>query len=166
MKLDYNKATKKEIQASWEFYEARNEKLEDIYAAERASWDEDRNNVVQLFTTSDMMRIVNEVQTANLSFRSRVMERITSTLRLYSKENNKLKIALGDRREFYAIGNGVKYSDTQTKDLLNRDLSSVQRNVEIIETHVEYLREIIKWSDQIGYAIKNKIEVHRLKYNE
>ena len=164
--MDYTKASRKDVIEAWIGYESRNAKVEEFFTTERNQWDEEKKNILDIFSSKDLERICSELQSANLAFRSRSMERITSTMSRLSKETNQYKKSLGDRREYYLTNFGLKVSDTQTKEMLNRDLSEVQRSIDILETHIEYLRENIKWSDQIGYAVKNKIEIQRLKYND
>lgn len=160
--MEYIKATREEIINSWVEHETVNERTEAFFKDERDGWDEEKKIIQDILQSKDLERICFELQYSNLAFRSRCMERITSVMNRMSKQTNQYKKVLGDRRQYYLTNFGLKISDTQTKEMLNRDLSELQRNIEILEIHIEYLRESIKWSDQNGYIVKNMIEVRRL----
>ncbi len=74
-----------------------------------------------------------------------------------SKSNTNYKKANADRVEYYMTGFGIKVSDATRTKLIDRDLSERERNVESLQTHIEYLRECRNGCDQIGYAVKNLV---------
>lgn len=165
-KLDYTKATRKDVMMSWAAYEEYNNKVEELFFKERAEWEAMKREILHKIGDVDLAKIVGDLQVLNLAFRSQCTEKIAFYMNRLARDNVRMNRTLGDRREYYLTNFGLKTTDTQTKDMLNRDLSELKRSMEMMETHIEYIRENIKFSDQIGYAIKNKVEVHKLKYNE
>ena len=65
------------------------------------------------------------------------------------------KNAFGDRMEYYMTGFGVKTSSSEKVKMVDRDLAEAKRRVELLETHIEFLKECRYSCDQVGYSIKN-----------
>src|SRR6266403_488799 len=89
--------------------------------------------------------------------RQKLTEEITNYLSKISKDKTKLNKCLADRTEYYMHGFGMKTTDRQQREMINRDLAQTQRSMEMLELHVEFLRETRVACDNIGYAVKNKL---------
>lgn len=97
-----------------------------------------------------------------LAIRQSIQDDITKNMSKLSKANSKYRQTYGDRVDYYTTGFGLKVSDSTRKNLIERDLSERIRQKEMIENHIEFLRECRISCDQIGYAIKNLTQLSGL----
>lgn len=140
-----------------------NDKLEDFFSIKRDEW---AKNVEPLFKTLSLdlsnpnsSKSILETQGIALSFRQLLNEQINLFLNKRSKEMTKVKKLKQDKFIFYATGFGIKTNLGEKGLLIDGHLAENDRTVEIIESHVTYLRETVKNMESLGYAIKNMIEL-------
>jgi len=131
--------------------------LEEYFEAQRTEWS---NKLKPLYTAirGDHRELI-DTQALQLSYRHMAMDDATKLLSKLSRELSKKKILERDSFLYYATGYGLKTSNPEKTKLIDADLAERVRVIELIQEHIDYLREIIKLLDQIGYAIKNRISI-------
>jgi hypothetical protein len=97
-----------------------------------------------------------------LSIRQMLQDDISKSMAKLSKANSKYKQTYGDRIDYYTTGFGLKVSDSTRKNLIERDLAERIRQKEILENHIEFMRECRITCDNIGYSIKNLTQLSSL----
>lgn len=139
-----------------------NDKLEDFFNTKRAEWT---SNVEPLFEVIknnfnlDSFSKVVEAQSIALSFRQNINEQISFFLNKRSKEEVKLKKVKQDKFMFYALGIGLKTSLGEKNTLIDAHIAENERNIQLIENYVEFLRSTNKNLEALGFTIKNIIEL-------
>lgn len=133
-----------------------NIKVENFFDNERSKWNtelQELHDILHSNKHEDFIRL----QSKCLSIRQMIQESITKYMNKLSKENAKYRKYNADRFEFYMTGFGLKTGAGDKKILIDRDLTESKHNVELIESHIEYLRECRISCDQIQFAVKNAI---------
>ena len=146
----------------------KNDKTEDYFKSCREKIEDDIKPLVDYgsmeFNAKNAHKIM-ETQLVALGYRQNYMENISFYLNKISKENVKMKKLKQDKLIWYAIGSplsGKKFSGTQMTELIEAHTAELQRSIELLEVHVDFLRQSAKGLDNLGYFIKNMIEYYNL----
>lgn len=131
--------------------------LEEYFEAERKGW-KDKMTPLYAALKGDHKDLI-DTQALQLSYRHMAMDEATKLLTRLSKEMVKKKGLERESFLYYATGFGLKTSNPEKTKLIDSDLAERTRIIELIQEHIEYLREMIKLLDQIGYAIKNRVSI-------
>lgn len=153
-KIDLTKASRDQIDKYNEKTENLNEKLEDYFEKERSKWEKELMPLYQTLSDRDNYKIIN-LQSSTLSLRHKIQDEISSYMAKLSKEMPKYKASYADRMEFYMHGYGIKTASSEKTKMVDRDLSEKKRNIELLENHIEFLRQCRYACDQIQYSVKN-----------
>ena len=140
-----------------------NDKLEEYFNDKRVEWSK---NVDPLFKSlaldfslpTSHKEILN-TQALALSFRQVLNEEVNLFLNKRSKESTKIKRLKQDRFVFYATGFGIKTNMGEKGILIDGHLAENERAMEIIESHIQFLRDTVKNLESLGFAIKNMVEL-------
>ena len=139
-----------------------NDKLEEFFNEKREEWTKNVEPLFDViksnFTLESYSKVVDS-QATSLSFRQRINEQISFFLNKRSKEEVKLKKVKQDKFMFYALGVGLKTSLGEKNTLIDAHISENERNIQLIENYIEFLRSTSKNLESLGYTIKNIIEL-------
>jgi len=139
-----------------------NDKLEEFFNDKREEWTKNVEPLFDViksnFTLESYSKVIDS-QATSLTFRQRVNEQISFFLNKRSKEEVKLKKVKQDKFMFYALGIGLKTSLGEKNTLIDAHISENERNIQLIENYIEFLRSTSKNLESLGYTIKNIIEL-------
>jgi len=140
-----------------------NDKLEEFFQEKRKEWN---GNVEPLFkalsvdlTNPSNLKQVLDTQAMALSYRQLINEQVSYFLNRRSREMTKVKKLKQDKFIFYATGFGIKTNLGEKSILIDGHLAENDRNVEIIDSYIDYLRDTAKGLENLQYSIKNMIEL-------
>jgi len=137
-----------------------NIKTEEYLSGKREKWN---NKLNPLFNKlKDPPDELIETQSLCLSYRQQLTEEISFFMNKLSKEIINYKNAKSDRFMFYATGFGLKTNLSEKSILIDSELSELQHNKELYESHLEFLRECKTSCDNVNWAIKNRIELFKI----
>jgi len=88
-----------------------------------------------------------------------ITEQISTFLDRRSKQDVKLKRIKQDKFIWYATSFGVKTNMGEKSLLIEAHVAEEQRNVELIENYIEYLRQTNKNLESLQFTIKNIIDL-------
>lgn len=154
LKLDLKRAKNEDIANYNNQISVVNERAREFYEKEQETWRVELAPLYELLATRDFKELTN-LQAVNLSLRHRIQDSITKYLTRLSKENVKYKQSFGDRMEFYIDGFGYKTNNGEKIKMIERDLNERKHAVELLEAHIEHLKELRYCCDQIQYSVKN-----------
>lgn len=154
--MDYSRADRPSIDQQNEKIFSANEKVQDLLETHRQKWSGEIHPLFEALKTGDVKEF-NDIQAKALSLRQRLTEEITNYLSKISKDRTKLNKCSADRTEYYMHGFGMKTTDRQQREMIDRDLAQTKRSMEMLELHVEFLKETRLACDHIGYAVKNRL---------
>ena len=139
-----------------------NDKLEDFFASKREAWNKNMDplyiSLRENFTIDNSQKII-EIQSLALSYRQVSNEEISLFLNKRTKEEVKMKKLKQDKFVFYAPGFGLKTNLGEKALLIDDHIAENERNLQLIDVHVDFLRNSSKNLETLGYTIKNIIEL-------
>jgi hypothetical protein len=139
-----------------------NDKLEEFFNAKREEWNKNVNPLFDVlrnnWTLESAPKII-EIQSLALSYRQNINEQISFFLNKRSKEEVKIKKLKQDKFVFYATGFGLKTNLGEKALLIDAHIAENDRNIQLIENYIEFLRSCSKNLESLGYTIKNIIEL-------
>jgi hypothetical protein len=139
-----------------------NDKLEEFFNGKREEWTNNINPLFDVikanFNLENSQKIM-ESQSLALTYRQMINEQISFFLNKRSKEEVKLKKLKQDKFVFYATGFGLKTNLGEKGLLIDAHIAENDRNLQLIENYIEFLRNSSKNLESLGYTIKNIIEL-------
>ncbi len=142
-----------------------NDKLEESFTSKRDNWGslvgplfESLKLEINLETSKRIM----ETQSYSLSYRQNINGEISTFLDKRSRQEVKLKKLRQEKFIFYATGFGVKTNMGEKSILIDAHVAEEQRNIEIVENYIEFLRQLNKNLESLQYTLKNIIELFNL----
>ncbi len=154
--IDLKKASNTHIEKHLMEFEEYNLKMDVFFDKQRENMNLELNKLFTILGSRNYKDFI-DLQSQALALRQTIQESISFYMQKLSKASTNYKKANADRIEYYMTGYGIKVSDGTRTKLIDRDLSERDRNVELFQTHIEYLRECRAACDQIGYAVKNLV---------
>jgi len=140
-----------------------NDRLEDWLKEQRSECDvavEPFFKILSIrFDNKDTVSKITETQAMALAYRQSLSEKINFFLNKRSKETVKYKKLKQDKFIFYATGFGIKTNLSEKSILIDAHLAENDRTLELIESHVEFLRDTVKSLETLSYAIKNMVDL-------
>jgi hypothetical protein len=136
----------------------KNDKAEELFKNEREKWSKLLTPLYGRLGTKNVRDIVS-IQSDCLSIREQIQQSISYHSNQLSKARVALRNATGDRFEFYYHGFGMKTNTSEKTKMVDRDLAEAERRNELLEVHIDFLRECRVSCDQIGYAVKNLVSI-------
>jgi molybdopterin converting factor small subunit len=156
-----NLYTKEEVERIEKLKEI-NDNLEEMFKKKREEWEETLEplySVLKFELNSETARKISDTQADCLIYRQEITKQISTFLDKRSKNDVKLKRLKQDKFIWYATSFGVKTNMGEKNMLIDAHLSQEQRNIEIIENYIEFLRQTNKNLESFQYTIKNLIEL-------
>lgn len=155
----YDAAEQKRVKDS----EDSREKMEIFCKTKRDEWSK---NITPLFATltsanfsrENYNRVI-ETQANALSYLQVLNEEIALFLNKRSKEEIKLKRLKQDKFLFYSTGFPLKTNSGEKAILMDGNIGVNEAIIEIMDVHIEFLRECCKNLQNLQYSIKNIISL-------
>ena len=139
-----------------------NDRLEEFFNSKRAEWSKNIDplfEVLKFEINSQSSKKIMETQSLCLTYRQVINEQISSFLDRRSKQDVKLKRIKQDKFIWYATSFGIKTNMGEKTLLIEAHVSEEQRNVELIENYIEYLRQTNKNLESLQFTVKNIIDL-------
>lgn len=133
-----------------------NEILEERFKEERSDWN---GKIIQLVETIKHTSKLSEAQVIQLSYRQMIQDKLAEYRILHEKRQEMLDKQSVDRFREYKLSYDIKLSSSETQMFVQSDCKALKLQIKMIHTQIIYFEESIKTLDNIGYAIKNKIEI-------
>ena len=124
-----------------------NDRLEEFFNGKRLDWSKQIDplfEVLKIEITTQTSKKIMETQALCLTYRQMITEQISTFLDRRSKQDVKLKRIKQDKFIWYATSFGVKTNMGEKSLLIEAHVAEEQRNVELIENYIEYLRQTNK----------------------
>jgi hypothetical protein len=140
-----------------------NQSMTEFLKGKRDDWN---NRVDDLFqainydniTATDFRKVVDS-QALALSYQQMLNDETSFFMTKLTENSSQLKMAYQEKFLFYSTGFGLKTNTSEKKILIDAHVSEHQRAVELIETHIDYLRETNKILQSFNYSVKNIISL-------
>ena len=138
-----------------EFVE-KNATLERLIQDDKRKWGEKISTIINM--SGDVQKI-GEAQVLMLSYRHQLVDAMTDTHFNLYKINTKYEKAFKERYLYYTFEDDRKFTGGEKDKFVRADLSELRRQSQMVESHIEFYRECIKTLDNLGFAIKRRMEL-------
>lgn len=132
--------------------------LEDKLNNESNNW----TKIVKHQTKSiygDIKKLI-EHQAEIISYNQIASEEVKKYALLLSKNNTQIKELIKQRYEFYSTKYQLNVkNDTAKKSLVEADIARIRQRSELLEIHIQFLRDTVSNLESLNYAVKNRIEL-------
>ena len=133
-----------------------NTTLEERFKEERTDWN---NKIIELVESIKHTSKLSEAQVIQLSYRQMIQDKLAEYRILHEKRQEMLDKQTTDRFREYKLSYDIKLSSSETQMFVQSDCKALKLQLKMIHTQIVYFEESIKTLDNLGYAIKNKIEI-------
>jgi hypothetical protein len=130
--------------------------LEERFKDERADWND---KIIKLVENIKHTSKLAESQVIQLSYRQIIQDKLAEYRILHEKRQELFDKQTVDRFREYKLSYDIKLSSSETQMFVQADCKALKLQIKMIHTQIIYFEESIKTLDNIGYAIKNKIEI-------
>lgn len=141
----------------------KNDKLEEYFKERREEWSKNLDPIFKVLQVDlkspSNLRIVIETQTNILTYKQLVNEQVAYFLNRISKEMTNVKKLRQEKFVYYATGYSLKTNTGEKNILIDAHIAEWDRGIEIIQTHIDFLRDTGKTIESIAFSIKNMIEL-------
>lgn len=133
-----------------------NKELESRFKEERANWN---NDIIELVKCLGNTTKLSEAQVTQLSYRQIIQDKLAEYRILKEKREETYDKLCQVRAREYTTGSEVKLTNAEKNKYASNDHAAMKQQVQMIGTQITYLEECVKTLDNLGFAIKNKIEI-------
>ena len=133
-----------------------NATLEERFKEERSEWND---KIITLIESIKQTSKLAEAQVIQLSYRQMVQDKLAEYRILHEKRQEMFDKQTVERFREYKLSYDIKLSSSETQAFVQSDCKALKLQIKIIHTQIVYFEESIKTLDNLGYAIKNKIEM-------
>lgn len=130
--------------------------LEERFKDERTDWN---GKIIDLIESIKQTSKLAESQVIQLSYRQIIQDKLAEYRILHEKRQEMLDKQTVDRFRDYKLSYDIKLSSSETQAFIQADCKALKLQIKMIHTQIIYFEESIKTLDNLGYAIKNKIEM-------
>ena len=130
--------------------------LEERFKEERTEWNGKIINLIESIKSTTKLA---ESQVIQLSYRQIIQDKLAEYRILHEKRQEMLDKQTVDRFREYKLSYDIKLSSSETQMFVQADCKALKLQIKMIHTQIIYFEESIKTLDNLGFAIKNKIEI-------
>lgn len=132
--------------------------LDQYLATQRAEWTEKIRELAKCFKN---VGDLNEALVTIPSYRQILVEQLASmNIKIKQQERKIAKIYKDSFIKYYEYD--YKLTDKQKESFLKADMSDDSMALSLLETHVDFMRESVKTLDNMGWAVRNKLQLNEL----
>jgi hypothetical protein len=130
-------------------------KLESKLEKDRKYW---LNIIDKLIKDLNNVSRLSTAQVSMLSYRQILNDKtVEMQYMIYKKESQYDSMYKAKFLDY--LSSQLKINSGERDRMVKNDLSSVKRNINILETHINFYKECIKTLDNMAFAIRNKIKL-------
>lgn len=132
--------------------------LEQQLETEKQRWDHDIN-IVASQLKGDVKKLY-EIDADVTSYRQILISETRKYSMIIHKENRTLKALVKSRFEWYSTKYQINIKSSGDKmKLIESDVADIQYKIDILDSHIDYLRNSSENLKQMGYVVKNRLEL-------
>jgi D-mannonate dehydratase len=132
--------------------------LDKFLEKQRSEWGD---RIVELISKIREFENLAEVQVTMLSYRHMIIDQIAKINITLKKRESSYNIQYKNRFLEY-FNYDYKLNDKQKVNMVEADLSILDKQIGFLNTQIEYFKECIKTLDNVGWAIKNRLNINEL----
>lgn len=132
--------------------------LENQLNVEQENWDKVISDLS--FKLKGDIRYLHEVDADVSNYKQLITSEIRRYAMIIYKDNRVLKTLIKNKFEWYSTKYQINLKSSGDKmKLIEADVADIQYKIDILDNHIEYLKGCGENLKQMGYSIKNRIEL-------
>ena len=132
------------------------QELDEKLIADREKWS---TRILALIKNLKEMDMLAESQVNMLSYRHMLVDHITEIQALIYKKKGVYEAKYKEKYIEYSTTGNMKLTGGEKDRFVKSDLMPVQRQISLLESHLDFYRECIKTLDNSAFAIRNRIRL-------
>ena len=132
--------------------------LEKFLEKQRSEWGD---RIVDLISKIRDFDNLSEAQVTMLSYRHMIIDQIAKININLKKRESSYNIQYKNKFLEY-FNYDYKLNDKQKVNMVEADLSILDKQIGFLTSQIEYFKECIKTLDNVGWAIKNRLNINEL----
>ena len=137
-------------------------KLGELLKANRAKW---QTEILKIITMSKDERKIAEASIVALSYRHKFIDDLAKYSDFLSNTAEQLSQYRKERLFYYykPKNDDIRMQNAPDRNIaIAADISPIQRKIDLIKSHIDFLKNCIGTMDKFGYFVKSKIELDKL----
>ncbi len=131
--------------------------IEEKLKADREQWGTKISDLVSKL--KDVSQLA-DVQVFMLSYRPMLLDKSSEMKGNLFKRNGDYEELYQRRFRYYTLEYDIKLTGGEKEKFVKADLMPIRRQINILESHIEFYSECIRTLDNMAFAIKNRITIH------
>ena len=136
------------------------DKIEDMIREQRERWNKVIDNLSARLN-EELKESIDLTAAAN-ALRQKIMSEISTYTMKIIRLVYKLRIIKKAKFEYYATKYQIKVNTTEKNLLIDADTSTHQAKIDMMDNHINFLRECGKAVDHVIWGVKNKVEMYKI----
>lgn len=141
----------------------KNDSMTDFLKNKRDEWNDRIDEVFKSIayrniSASDIEKVI-DAQSLSLSYQQIISDEVSFFMNKLSESMAEEKIVSQEKFIFYSTGFGMKTNVSEKKILIDAVVSENVRHKELIETHIDFLRDSSKNLQSFNFSVKNIISL-------
>jgi D-mannonate dehydratase len=132
--------------------------LEKFLDTQRSDWGDRIMEVIEMIREIDRL---SEAQVKMLSYRHMVVDQIARINVTLKKRQSSYNVQYKNKFLEY-FNYDYKLNDKQKVNMIEADLSILDKQIGFLSTQIDFFKECIKTLDNTGWAIKNKLNINEI----
>jgi len=132
--------------------------LERFLEKQRSEWGDRIMEVIEKIRDLDKLT---EAQVTMLSYRHMVIDQIARINITLKKRESSYNIQYKNKFIDY-FNYDYKLNDKQKVNMVEADLANLNKQIGFLSTQIDFFKECIKTLDNIGWAIKNRLNINEI----
>ena len=133
-----------------------NTKLDEKFKEERQEWN---TKILELIRQLSDKSKLTDIQVTQLSYRQMLQEKLAEYRMFISQREEIFAKCKSERFREYTLNYDIKLSGTTIYDFVDSDYAPLIKTINLLKTEVGYLEQSVKTLDNLGFAVKNTIEI-------
>ena len=132
--------------------------LETVLESEQGNWNKIISSMI--FKMKSDIKYIHDAGADAINYSQLVTADIRKYALIIHKENKLLKGLIKSRFEWYSTQYQITVKNSGDKmKLIESDVAEIQYKIDLLDTHIDYLKTTGDNLKQMGYTIKNRIEL-------
>lgn len=135
---------------------ASNSQLEEKLTAARSEWSEKVSALVEDLKNNEKLT---ETMAYGLAYRQMIIEDMAKYKQALYKRQSKYERDRASRYTQYMVDSDLKFNATERGEQTTADLTALKYQMNLLQTHIDYLADTVNVLSSLQFAIKNKITI-------
>ena len=132
--------------------------LERFLEKQRSEWGDRIMEVIEMIRELDKLT---EAQVTMLSYRHMVIDQIARINITLKKRESTYNIQYKNKFIDY-FNYDYKLNDKQKVNMVEADLANLNKQIGFLSTQIDFFKECVRTLDNIGWAIKNRLNINEI----